>query len=137
MENIDALKLINKMQRCIIKSGITDESLLEDLMKLREFAITEEKPTIAKVTRLTKEHLEKYGNFHIPIPEDPLDEDEEEEGEEEVEKEPVAEDNTSDADKASESLDYLLSIISKSENKMNAAELKEYRDALMSFAAAN
>ena len=70
MRSSEGLALIEKMKGDLAKSGIVAESLVEDLKKLRPFAIEEEDPSLTKVIRLTYEHLEANGSFNIPIPEE-------------------------------------------------------------------
>ncbi len=127
MENIEARKLINRIQKDLIKSGIEPEKLIKNLKKLRQFALEEQNPTITKVLRLTYEHIEAYETFAIPMPSDePI---------EEIDGEPAEgqtfEDSTSDP---ANSLNYLLSIMDKSGNKGNLIEIREYRDNLIDYA---
>ena len=125
MENQKAQKLLNKIQRDLIRNGIIINTLVEDLKELRTFAVEEENPLLTKVIRLTYEHIEEYETFAIPIPEDePLDDAEEET--------PIEGTAT-----PQESLDYLLSLISESNNKLNILELREYRDNLIAYAEEN
>ena len=125
MENPKAQKLVNRIQRDLMRNGIIINTLVEDLKELRSFAVEEENPLLAKVIRLTYEHIEEYETFAISIPEDePLDESEEE---------TVIEGTVT----PQESLDYLLSLISESNNKLNILELREYRDNLIAYAEEN
>ena len=128
MENIEAQKLINRIQKEIITSGIDTAKLVKDLQKLRAFALEEGNPTITKVLRLTYEHIAEHDTFDIPIPEeDPVDE---------IDGDEVAHQVGEDIDRDDpvESLNYLLSIMSHSSNKANLNELKEYRNALLEYA---
>lgn len=127
MESIEGRKLINKIQKDLIGSGLVIETVVDDLKKLRPFALEEKDPTLTKVIRLTYEHIEQFEGFHIPIPEDELVDDE---GNETGQ-------TTEEGGAGIESLDYLLSIFSKSELKANREELKEYRDLLLEFAENN
>ena len=70
MENPKAQKLLNKMQRDLMRNGIILNTIVEDFKELRPFAVEENNPLLAKVIRLTYEHIETYGTFDIPIPED-------------------------------------------------------------------
>ncbi|HET8753740.1 MAG TPA: hypothetical protein VFM59_05200 [Salinimicrobium sp.] len=125
MENIKAQKLLNKIQRDLMKNGIVAENIVGDLKELRPYAVEENNPLLAKVIRLTYEHLETYGTFDIPIPQDePIEGFEEEE----------IDDSETDP---KESLDYLLSLISESQNKINELELREYNNALIAYAEEN
>ncbi|WP_029036856.1 hypothetical protein [Salinimicrobium xinjiangense] len=124
MENPKAQKLLNKIQRDLMRNGIITNTIVEDLKELRPYAVEEKNPLLAKVIRLTYEHIETYDTFDIPIPED-----EPVEGfEDELE--------TTEAD-PKESLDYLLSLMSESRNKINALELREYSNNLTAYAEEN
>lgn len=124
MESIEGRKLINKIQKDLINSGLVVETAVEDLKNLRPFALEEKDPTLTKVIRLTYEHIEQFEGFNIPIPADELVDDEGNETGEVI---------VNDADSI-ESLDYLLSIFADSQIAANRDELKEYRDALLSYA---
>ncbi len=127
MENLEAQKLIKKMQKEILSSGIDPEKLIKELKKLRAYALEEGNPTLVKVLRLTYEHLAEHGTFAIPIPdEEPVDEIDGTE----VEHKPSA---AQGKDDPVESLNYLLSVMTNSSNKANLGELREYRDALLNF----
>ena len=125
MENPKAQKLLNKIQRDLLRNGIVENIIVEDLKELRPYAVEEENPLLAKVIRLTYEHIETYGTFDIPIPDDEPVEGFEEEEETETEVNPQ------------ESLDYLLSLMAEPNNKINALELREYTNALMAYAEDN
>ncbi|MTG98431.1 hypothetical protein NWE55_16295 [Myroides albus] len=124
MENANALKLIKQIQSDLIANGLVVESIVEDLKKLREFALLEEKPVLVKGLRLTYEHIENNQAFLIPIPSDePI-----EEGEE----------STVEASKSTEktdleSLQYLLSLFKDVDNKHNLADLREYNSRFQAF----
>lgn len=122
MENNKAQKLLNKIQRDLMKNGIDTENIITDLKALRPFAIEENIPVLAKVIRLTFEHIEAYKSFHIAIPED--------EPVEGFEDEQVVATDVN----AEESLDYLLSLMAEPKNKINALELREYSNALIAYA---
>lgn len=108
-----------------MRNGIILNTIVEDLKELRPYAVEENNPLLAKVIRLTYEHIETYGTFDIPIPEDePIEGFEEETA--------TAEDTD-----AQESLDYLLSLMTESENKLNAMELRDYSNALIAYAEEN
>lgn len=125
LENPKAQKLLNKIQRDVMRNGIITNTIVEDLKELRPYAVDEQNPLLAKVIRLTYEHIETYQTFDIPIPEDePVEGFEEEE------------ENTSEVD-AQESLDYLLSLMAESRNKLNALELREYSNSLSAYAEEN
>ncbi|NJW53205.1 hypothetical protein [Salinimicrobium oceani] len=124
MENPKAQKLLNKIQRDLMRNGIITNTIVEDLKELRPYAVEEKNPLLAKVIRLTYEHIETYQTFDIPIPEDePVEDLEEEEEPNEVD--------------PKESLDYLLSLMAESRNKINALELREYSENLIAYAEEN
>ncbi|MDX1542299.1 MAG: hypothetical protein R3214_00025 [Christiangramia sp.] len=120
MENIKAQKLLNKIQRDLMRNGIIINTLVEDLKDLRKLVVEENIPLLAKVIRLTYEHIDENKNFLIAIPEDePL------EGETETE---VAEEVT-----GQESLEYMFSLMADHSNKLNEMELREYVKALKEY----
>ncbi|MDX1752965.1 MAG: hypothetical protein R3259_07250 [Salinimicrobium sediminis] len=125
MENQKAQKLLNKIQRDLMRNGIIINTIVDDLKELRPYAIEEKNPLLAKVIRLTYEHIETYQTFDIPIPEDEPLEDFEADNPEANDVDPK------------ESLDYLLSLIAESNNKINEIDLKEYRDNLIAYAEEN
>ncbi len=117
MENIKAQKLLNKIQRDLMRNGIIINTLVEDLKELRKMVVEENIPLLAKVLRLTYEHIEENDGFEIPIPDDePI-----EEGEERDETEEVT---------GQESLEYMLSLMADHSNKVNEEELREYVRAM-------
>ena len=108
-----------------MRNGIVTNTIIEDLKELRPFAVEENNPLLAKVIRLTFEHIETYQTFDIPIPDDePIEEVESEETEEK----PID---------PQESLDYLLSLMAESKNKVNALELREFSNNLITYAEEN
>jgi hypothetical protein len=124
LKNPKGLKLLNKIQRNLMRDGIIINTIVEDLKELRPYAVEDENPLLAKVIRLTYEHIENYQAFNIPIPEDePLDENEE-----------VAESSEFDPQ---ESLDYLLSIMLDTTIKNNQMDLREYSIDLQNYAEEN
>lgn len=124
MKNPKGQKLLDKIQRDLMRNGIIINTLVEDLKELRPYAIEEEDPLLAKVIRLTYEHIEEYDTFDIPIPDDePLDETEESTAAPETNPE--------------ESLDYLLSLMSDTSIKNNEMDLREYSRALQEYAEEN
>lgn len=110
MKNPKAQKLLDKIHRDLLRNGIVINTIVEDLKELRPYAVEEEDPLLAKVIRLTFEHIESYQTFDIPIPEDePLDE---------------LDENDSENDSTpEESLDYLLSLMSDTAIKNNEMDL--------------
>ncbi|WP_026838451.1 hypothetical protein [Gillisia sp. JM1] len=124
MKNPKAQKLIDKIQRDLMRNGLVINTLVEDLKQLRPFAIEEENPLLAKVIRLAFEHLEATKSFEIHIPDDePLEENEEQA--KAIESSPQ------------ESLDYLLSLMHDTSIKNNVSDLREYSSALAEFAEDN
>ena len=107
-----------------MRNGLITNTIVEDLKQLRPYAIEEENPLLAKVIRLTFEHIAENDSFEIPIPEDePLDDDDQEANKtSEVESTPK------------ESLDYLLSLMHDTTIKNNIIDLREYSNALSEYA---
>lgn len=126
MENPNAQKLINKIQKDLFKNGFVAQPLVADLKKLREYALEEQNPVLVKALRLTYEHIEANHAFLIPIPDDDPFESEEEQAANEVE---LANENNL------ESLDYLISLLLDLDNKTNIADLREYNKLLVKFKA--
>ena len=112
-----------------MRNGIITNTLVEDLKELRKFVVEENIPLLAKVTRLTYEHVGEHEDFLIAIPDDePIELDEESEENEEtttLETEEV---------KGQESLEYMLSLMAEHDNKLNEMELREYVKALKEHA---
>lgn len=130
MESKKAQKIIDKILSDLNHAGIIINTLIDDLKELRPYAIQEEIPLLVKVIRYTYEHLEAYGTFSIPIPEDePIEDDEDVETfatEEETEYNPV------------DSLSYLVALFKDAKNnKINIADLRSYANALLSYAEEN
>ncbi|HET8885135.1 MAG TPA: hypothetical protein VFM70_02155 [Salinimicrobium sp.] len=125
MKNPKAQKLLDKIQRDLMRNGIVTNTIVDDLKQLRPFAVEDNEPLLAKVIRLTFEHIENYQTFDIPIPEDePI------EGFENENEAPAQVDSK-------ESLDYLLSIMADTSNKVNKIELREYCNSLIEYAEEN
>jgi len=128
LENIKAQKLLNKIQRDLMRNGIIINTLIEDLKELRKLVVEENIPLLAKVTRLTHEHISENQDFLIAIPDDtPVELDENGEPVE-IEEEVDAEDNEEIT--GQESLEYMLSLMAEHSNKLNEEELREYVKAL-------
>ncbi|MGK0255396.1 MAG: hypothetical protein ACI9OE_002929 [Mariniflexile sp.] len=124
MKNPKAQKLIDKIQRDLMRNGLIANTLVEDLKLLRPYAIEEENPLLAKVIRLTYEHLQATDSFEIAIPDDePIEENEEE--------------ITHTESSPQESLDYLLSLMHDTSIKNNIMDLREYSSALTEYAEEN
>jgi len=125
LKNPKGHKLLVKIQRDLMRDGIVINTIVENLKELRPYAVEEENPLLAKVIRLTYEHIENYQTFNIPIPADePLDENEEVE-------------STSSEFDPQESLDYLLSIMLDTTIKNNHMDLREYSIDLQKYAEEN
>ncbi len=128
MENIKAQKLLNKIQRDLMRNGIIVNTIVEDLKELRKLVVEENIPLLAKVTRLTSEHIEEHEEFLIAIPDDePIEMDEDEEADEAAIQE-------SEEITGQESLEYMLSLMAEHDNKVNELELREYVKALKEHA---
>ncbi len=119
VENIELLKQINRIQQGLIKKGIVVDKLVKDLKTLRGFFIEEKIPRLVKIIRFTYEHIENYKTFDISIPED--------EGNE-------TEDTLSVDEQRIESLLYLLSLMEKPTQKLNAEDLDYYMHAFTTYA---
>lgn len=127
MKNPKAQKLIDKIQRDLMRNGLITNTIVEDLKQLRPYAIEEENPLLAKVIRLTYEHVQATNSFEIAIPDDePIDDEiEDEDGIITSESSPQ------------ESLDYLLSLMHDTSIKNNIIDLREYSRALTEYAEEN
>ena len=124
MKNPKAQKLLDKIQRDLMRNGIVTNTIVEDLKELRNYAVEEDDPLLAKVIRLTYEHIDTYGSFEIPIPEDePVDE--------------LEENDNSEDTSPEESLDYLLSLMADPTIKNNEMDLREYSRDLQEYAEEN
>lgn len=125
MESLEAKKLINKIQKGLIKNGIDAEAIVADLKTLRPYALEEKDPLVTKVIRMAYEHIEATGTFDIEQPEEELDEEDEE-----IEKEEVDE----SVDTKLESLDFFLSLLANSEHKINRPDITAYKFAFIAYA---
>lgn len=126
MENIKAQKLLNKIQRDLMRNGIITNTLVEDLKELRKLVVEENIPLLAKALRLTYEHIAENENFEIAIPDDdPIVE-----GEDGEEIEVTEDAEPSEEITGQESLEYMLSLMADHSNKVNELELREYVKAL-------
>lgn len=102
------------------ETGINTDVLIDDIKKVRTYALEEQVPLVVKVLRYTYEHIENNNSFLIPVLDDePIDEEEVVEG-------------TGDASPV-ESLKYLIALMKNLNNKMNISDLKEYRDLLANY----
>jgi len=128
LENKKAKKLIEKILSDLDDKGIDINSLTEDLQALRPYAVEEKIPLLAKVIRLTFEHLESHETFGIPIPDDEPIEETNEEGEIIA----TVPQQIRDFD-SKESLQYLISLMQDMSNKINLIDLRAYCTALIAY----
>ena len=119
LQNSKAVKLLDKLISDVESNGIITNTVVEDLMALRPYTISEELPLLAKATRLSAEHIEANGTFAIPIPQD----------------DPVEEDDVVEALESApkESLHYFFSLIKDIDKKANEEELRIYVKALNEY----
>ena len=103
-------KLIGSLEK-----GFDTEKLPKELMALREDALEDEDPLLAKVLRLSAEYITEEGCFDHTV-----EKEEDEEGEEFL-LEPGTD---------AENLSYLLQLLKKADNKFNREEIKEMRTFL-------
>ena len=74
MENRQALKLIEKIQKELFKDNFEISEIVSDLKKLREITLELNNPVVTKALRLAYEHLDNNNGFFIGIPDDePID----------------------------------------------------------------
>ncbi|PWH84658.1 hypothetical protein [Brumimicrobium oceani] len=109
-----ANKKIEKIIALVEKEGVLAENLIQELTELRELALKETDPLLAKVTRLTFEYLKENEAYDVQA----LWEEDEEGGEFPLEID----------DK--ENLLNLLNLMLNSDHKINREEIKDYRTAL-------
>ena len=70
MENKQALKLIEKIQKEIMQNKFVAADAVSDLKKVREITLELNNPVVTKALRLAYEHLETNDAFLIGIPDD-------------------------------------------------------------------
>ena len=122
MENRQALKLIEKIQKELFKNNFEVSEIVAELKKLREITLELNNPVVTKALRLAYEHLENNNGFFIGIPDDePVDS-----------KDAQVEANISDENNV-ESFNYFLSLLIDLDKKNNILDLKEYNKAFLSF----
>ena len=125
MTNTQYYKLIDKIKKEIAKNGVTT-AIVDDLKAMRVMVVAENQPLLAKIIRLTFQHIEANNTFNVAIPDDePFDNVEEVVEMEKSEINPV------------ESLDYLLSNISDISNKSNIADIRDFVTDLKEQAGEN
>lgn len=105
---------IDKLIKTLEKS-FDEKKIVKSLMDLREDALKDEDPLLAKVLRLAAEYITEEGCFDHTV-----EKEEDDEGEEFV----------IDPGTDAENLTYLLHLIKKAENKFNREEIKEMRTFL-------
>ena len=116
MINTKYYKLIDKIKADVVKNGVNNDTIIADLKDLRVMVVAEEQPLLAKIIRLTFQHIEANQSFNIAIPDDEPFEDED--------GEVIAIEKT--AIDEVESLVYLLSSMSDISNKMNVADIRDF-----------
>ena len=122
MENKQALKLIEKIQKEILQDKLVVADAVADLKKVREITLELNNPVVTKALRLAYEHLESNDAFLIGIPDDePVDS-----------KDAVVEANISEENNL-ESLNYFLTLFTDLRKKNNLLDLKEYNKAFLAF----
>ena len=133
LKNPKAIKLLNKLIDDTEQNGIITNTAVADLKKLRPYAVEEEQPLLAKIIRLTFEHIEEYETFAIGIPDDDPIEDEEGEI---IEKDDEDKVENGEHD-PNESFLYLLNLIADPENKTNKLDMRAYVENLKEYAEEN
>ena len=115
MRTPQANDLIDKIIKKLNKKNAEAMDIVEDLKKLREFALEEQDPRVTKVIRLVYEYIQENECFDISVQKEENDEGEE------YYLEPGTD---------VENLEYALTLFRLSDNKYNREELAELRDAL-------
>ena len=122
MENKQALKLIEKIQKNLLQDKFVVSEIVEDLKKIREITLELNNPVVTKALRLAYEHLDSNNAFFIGIPDDePVDS-----------KESEIEANISEENNI-ESFNYFLSLFTDLSKKNNVLDLKEYNKAFLAY----
>lgn len=122
MENKQALKLIEKIQKDLLQDKFVVSEIVEDLKKIREITLELNNPVVTKALRLAYEHLDSNNAFFIGIPDDePVDS-----------KESEIEANISEENNI-ESFNYFLSLFTDLSKKNNVLDLKEYNKAFLAY----
>lgn len=122
MENKQALKLIEKIQKELFKDNFEVPEIVTDLKKLREISLELNNPVLTKALRLAYEHLENNDGFYIGIPDD-----------EPVDVKDVENQANNSEENNIESLNYFLSLLTDLDKKNNMLDLKEYNKAFLAF----
>jgi hypothetical protein len=122
MENKQALQLLDKNLKELVKNKFSVAAIVADLKTIRELSLDLQNPAVTKSLRLAYEHLENHNAFLIAIPADePIDADA-----------TANEVSFSDANNI-ESLAYYLSLFTDLSKKNNLLDIKEYNKAFLSF----
>lgn len=122
MENKQALKLIEKIQKELFKDNFEVSEIVAELKKLREITLELNNPVVTKALRLAYEHIENNNGFFIGIPDDePVDS-----------KETEIQANISNENNV-ESFNYFLSLLTDLDKKNNVLDLREYNKAFLAF----
>ena len=122
MENKQALKLIEKIQKELFKDNFEVSEIVIDLKKLREITLELNNPFVTKALRLAYEHLEKNNGFFIGIPDD-----------EPIDFKEVEINNTRSDENNIESFNYFISLLTDLDKKNNILDLKEYNTAFLAY----
>jgi hypothetical protein len=122
MENKQALKLIEKIQKDLLQNKFEVSKIVDDLKKIREISLELNNPVVTKALRLAYEHLTSNNAFLIGIPDDePIDS-----------KEGTVETYISEENNI-ESFNYFLSLFTDLTKKNNVLDLKEYNKAFLAY----
>jgi flagellar biosynthesis/type III secretory pathway chaperone len=120
LNNSKYYAILKEIKKNIVENGITQDTV-DDFKNLRKIVVKEKQPLLAKVIRLTYQHIEENNTFNVAIPED----------------EPIegieTESNTSQINPV-ESLDYLLSNLLEPHNKMNILDIRAFVTELKELA---
>lgn len=111
MKNQKAIELADKIMAKSAKE-FDAEWVSTNLKALREMAKEEGDPAVIKILRLAYEHIDENGNFNIGFSADQNEEGEEEEG-------------------LISDLDYLLTLVQRSEKEKIRQEIKEMKTLLL------
>lgn len=111
MQNPKAIELADKILAKTSKE-FDAEWVVNQLKALRELAKDEKDPAVIKILRLAYEHIEEHGDFNIGFSSD-----EDEEGEQE--------------DGIISDLEYLLTLVQRSEREKSKEEIKEMKTLLL------
>lgn len=122
MENKQALKLIEKIQKELFKDNFEVLEIVTDLKKLREITLDLNNPFVTKALRLAYQHLENNNGFFIGIPDD-----------EPVDSKDVQVETNISVENNVESFNYFLSLLTDLDKKNNILDLKEYNKAFLAY----